>query len=312
MDVVEIERKLNQVWIGTFKLRAKFSEGEGEKRGEAKQEKAVQRNAATVNNPGTTYAADIVKRPLIHGRQEQERALRGNQMKGNCLKVRSDQTDLSWLQGSFTDVLKSSCPAVNIQEELWKAGLLDYSVRSLGGKLVLIKPLGDANLINLKTENKGKLAKCGVFSKSAEQWGDLVAMDVDTIDRNRLDVARFSIFTNTLGFITTTLRLMVNEDECSIFVAEEGPTPIERVRAGYPDRKESSVESSRASLHRYASVSVVPESVEEICIAGKMATANASREPNTEDHNYFLRINALANEVQGEPASYDGLESRKF
>ncbi|GAB4837287.1 hypothetical protein Ancab_002184 [Ancistrocladus abbreviatus] len=88
MDVVEIESKLNQVWIGTFKLRAnraKFSEGEREKRGEAKQEKAVQRNAATVNNPGTTYA-DIVKHPLIHGRQEQERALRGNQMKGRAVE----------------------------------------------------------------------------------------------------------------------------------------------------------------------------------------------------------------------------------
>ncbi|GAB4837323.1 hypothetical protein Ancab_002214 [Ancistrocladus abbreviatus] len=88
-------------------------------------------------------------------------------MKGNCLKVRSDQTDLSWLQGSFTGVLKSSCLPVNIQEELWKSGLLDYSVRPLGVKLVLIKPLGDANLINLKTENKGKLAK---WFESIRPW----------------------------------------------------------------------------------------------------------------------------------------------
>ncbi|GAB4854262.1 hypothetical protein Ancab_022849 [Ancistrocladus abbreviatus] len=113
-------------------------------------------------------------------------------------------------------------------------------------------------------------------------------------------------------YITTTLRLMVDEDEFSIFIAEEGTSLIERSRAIYSDCKGISDESSKTSLPPFASISVVPKSVGEIIVDRKMPAAVLPREPNTKVHSPILGINASVPIVQEEPIRDDGLELEKI
>ncbi|GAB4849753.1 hypothetical protein Ancab_004549, partial [Ancistrocladus abbreviatus] len=59
-----MEKKLNEVWIGAFKLRAnlaRFSRSEQTKRGETAQHMVRQNRTPSVISPGTSYT-DIVKR----------------------------------------------------------------------------------------------------------------------------------------------------------------------------------------------------------------------------------------------------------
>ncbi|GAB4827102.1 hypothetical protein Ancab_033985 [Ancistrocladus abbreviatus] len=79
---------------------------------------------------GNSYA-DIVKRPYIRDRQNQEGNRKGDQFKVSCVKVESNPLDLAWLWGSLTSELKSQYLAVNVQVELRKAGLDDYDARSI-------------------------------------------------------------------------------------------------------------------------------------------------------------------------------------
>ncbi|GAB4852775.1 hypothetical protein Ancab_016982 [Ancistrocladus abbreviatus] len=141
----------------------------------------------------------------------------------------------------------------NKKEELWKASLGDYDVWPMGGRLVLIKRLGDVNLDNIESGQIGKLAR---WFDSIRPWtqsnvglGRIVwirCLDVDMKERIRQDVAKFSILTPVLSHISLTMRLMVDEDEFPIFITKEGTTTSEKLRIIASTCKGISNESSEA------------------------------------------------------------------
>ncbi|GAB4850111.1 hypothetical protein Ancab_029410 [Ancistrocladus abbreviatus] len=170
----------------------------------------------------------------------------------------------------------------------------------IGGNMVLIKPSRDANLETMETDSSIKLARVvwigclgiplhawteEVFKKSAKRWGDLTAIDVDT---------------------------KVDEDEFSIYKAEEALFPIERSGVNWGDSKGSFDESSEVVLPFTASISMVPEFVGEDIVVSKLPVVAPSQEPNPKVHNLNLRINMLVSKAQEEPTRNDEVESEQF
>ncbi|GAB4827630.1 hypothetical protein Ancab_034514 [Ancistrocladus abbreviatus] len=130
-------------------------------------------------------------------------------------------------------------------------------------------------------------------------------MDVDNIEREWLDVARFAVYTSTLSYISTTLQLMVDEDEFSIYIIKEGLALNDRSRAMYSACKGILDESSETPFRLDASISMVLELVGEISAARKLPAIVLPWEPNSEAHNPILGINALVLIVLEEPIQDD-------
>ncbi|GAB4837263.1 hypothetical protein Ancab_002165 [Ancistrocladus abbreviatus] len=258
-------------------------------------------------SPGVSYA-DIVKRPHIYHKQNQEGNRRGDHV------------------------------------ELRRAGLDDYDVRLMGGRLMLIRPPGEVNLVNEEKGLGGKLTKWfdsirawsksdvgigrivwlrflgllfhtwsdRVFKKLVERWGDLVAIDAATKARTQLDVVRLAILTPVLHHISLIVSLTFDEDGFPIFISKKGMAFCEKVRSCIAIGTGSSEDFSEAFFPSLASLSVVLESVEDNLATRKLTTAALHREPNTEVQKTLLVINDLEDVVWEEPVCIDGSASGKF
>ncbi|GAB4842747.1 hypothetical protein Ancab_012722 [Ancistrocladus abbreviatus] len=309
-DVIEMEGKLNQLWTGTFKVRAnraRFSKGRGDVEAKIGNPKETQGSRIPVYSLGVSYA-NIVKRPHIYDRQNQEGNRRGDQVNISYIKVESDLLDLAWLWGSFIGELKPHHLEVNILAKLRRAGLNDYDVwlevnlvneeSGLGGKLarwfdsVQAWPksdIGMGKIVWLRFLGLPLHAWSDkVFKKLVERWGHLVAIDAATKAQTRLDVARFAVLTPVLHHISLTA------GSC--------------VATGIG----SSEDSSEAFFASLASLSMVPKSVGDDLATGKLTTAALHWESNTEVQNTLLVINDSANVIQEEPVCIDGSASGKF
>ncbi|GAB4832068.1 hypothetical protein Ancab_006088 [Ancistrocladus abbreviatus] len=101
--------------------------------------------------------------------------------------------------------------------------------------------------------------------------------------RKRLDVGRFAILTSNLSYITKSLFLKVDEDESPIHLIEETPCPFERAQEDWVDNMGDSDDSSEVGKHSLASISVVPESVEEGIVSDKLPIVVLSPKPNPKE-----------------------------
>ncbi|GAB4850420.1 hypothetical protein Ancab_029724, partial [Ancistrocladus abbreviatus] len=241
--------------------------------------KARQGSGTHMCSPGISYT-DIVKRPHIHDRQNQEGNRRGDQFNA----------------------------------ELRMAALDDYDVRPMGGRLMLIRAPGEVNLANMESGLVGKLARwfdtVHVWSK-LDSGGELVVIKAATKARTQLDVARFAVLTPVLHYISLTVRLAVDEDKFPIFITEEGRAICEKVGSIVYASMGSSEDSSEALFSLLALLSMVPESVGDDFAAGKLSAIALPQEYNTKLQNPLLAINDLADVIREEPLRNDGFESGK-
>ncbi|GAB4846393.1 hypothetical protein Ancab_025398 [Ancistrocladus abbreviatus] len=180
---------------------------------------------------------------------------------------------------------------MHLQAELRKAGLDDYDVRPMGGRLMLIKPPGEVNLANMELRQIRKLAR---WFDSVWAWSK---SDVGIEELCGLD-----------AWVSLFIR---DKDKFPSFIAEERMAIYEKIGSIVYAGTGSSEESSEASFPYLALLSVVPESigddsVGDDLVAGKLLVAILPWESNTEVQNPLLAINDLADVVREEPIRNDG------
>ncbi|GAB4827896.1 hypothetical protein Ancab_034780 [Ancistrocladus abbreviatus] len=160
-----------------------------------------------------------------------------------------------------------------VPAEIRREGLDAFEVQPMGRNLMLIKPHGGVNLVN-------------------EEFG-------------------LAVLTPVMHHISLSVTLKIDEDDFPIFIAEEGMAFGEKVVSWDALGTGSSEDSSEASFPSIASLSVVPESVEDDLGARKFTATALHREPNSEAQKSMLVINDSADVVKEELPRIDGQESGK-
>ncbi|GAB4827095.1 hypothetical protein Ancab_033978 [Ancistrocladus abbreviatus] len=181
--------------------------------------------------------------------------------------------------------------------ELRREGLDDYDVWPMGGKLMLIRPPGEVNLVN---------------EESGLEMGGPIAIDAATKARTRLDIARLAVLTPVLHHISLTMSLTIDEDDFPIFIFEEGRAFYEKVGPYDANGSGSSEDSSKAFFPSLASLSVVSESVGDDLATRKLTDAALHWKLDFEVQKTLLVINDSADVIWEDPVCIDGSASGKF
>ncbi|GAB4846646.1 hypothetical protein Ancab_025652, partial [Ancistrocladus abbreviatus] len=272
---------------------------------------------------GKSGNSEATSSSKVSGNNQKGRRIEGGKefltlILSNILTSAIGRTKKEKERGSLTGELKSQYLVVNVQAKLRMAGLDDYDVLPVGGRLMLIRPPKEVNVANMESGLVGKLARwfdsVRAWSKSDIGRGRIVwirCIDATTKAQTRRDVVRFAVLTLVLHHISLAVRLTVDEDEFPIFIAEEGMGICEKAGSIVYAGTGSLEDSFKACFPSLASLSMVSELVGDDLAVGKLPTVASPPESNTEVQNPLLVINDSMDDVREEPLCNDGLESGK-
>ncbi|GAB4831992.1 hypothetical protein Ancab_006009 [Ancistrocladus abbreviatus] len=160
-----------------------------------------------------------------------------------------------------------------------KEGISDYEVRSIGRKTILLTATGTAKMDQIVTE-KGM-----VFAKW--RWGKLIAIDRETSQRKRFDLAHFAIQTQTSEAIHLKVCIKVDEDVFFVTLAEE-PVQVADWTGGFePGLRGNANIASSPSI----SIGIVPDSFGQD-ITGDHIPGSGSP-PQVDVHNSKCKLEKL-------------------
>ncbi|GKV27604.1 hypothetical protein SLEP1_g36760 [Rubroshorea leprosula] len=140
IDKKELERKLDQIWVGDRKLWVNIPRFD-----------AMQKKEKVRRNPqGEDLRLPHNPRPIIHGRSFADvvKGSRGTdsrmvwQEKGpgeiwQGMEYKVTPEDSSWLEGTYVGTIHSVEMVRNLQEKFYMEGYFHCRIRAMGGKLVL-------------------------------------------------------------------------------------------------------------------------------------------------------------------------------
>jgi RNA recognition motif-containing protein len=231
-DVELLSDKLQEVWLGSFKLlvnRSRFARSESKEVSNGVQNEANKRPTLQLKDK---EAGRSFKTALIGG---------GSQQKTMMMKVPVNEELCKELQGSVVGTLAREKDVRRIQTTLFMEGFRSITVTNMGGNMVLMRSLveGDvARLLRSKNEclqyyfseikpwNPGLLAVqrevwiqiYGIpihiwgenfFKMVGKSFGTFLDFDEETTRMARFDVARLKILTSTWSFIDVAMKVEV-------------------------------------------------------------------------------------------------------
>lgn len=149
-DLFDLERRLQHIWIGTYKLRVRLSVSKQEvKEEEATKEGSwrMTKNKSFSNKavPEVTYAAAVTGRGPTRKQTWQPKKVDltrssgddGVQWKGLSHVVLEE--DMEWLKNCYIGQVHSPDVVFQLQEKVFAEGLYSVKVTPMGGDLVLIQ-----------------------------------------------------------------------------------------------------------------------------------------------------------------------------
>jgi hypothetical protein len=243
-DVELLSEKLQEVWLGSFKLlvnRSRFARTDSKEASSGRDNEVGKRSTF---QPKDAEVGRSFKTALVGG---------GAQQKTMVMKVPVNEELCKELQGSMVGTLAREKDVRRIQTTLYMEGFRSITVTNMGGNMVLMRsPVeGDiARLLRSKNEclqyyfseikpwNPGMLAVqrevwVQIYGIPIHIWGEnffkmvgkslgtFLDFDEETARMMRFDVARLKILTSTWSFIDVTIKVEVEGAWFDLWVVEE-------------------------------------------------------------------------------------------
>ncbi|GKV25593.1 hypothetical protein SLEP1_g35004 [Rubroshorea leprosula] len=242
----ELERKLDNIWIGDCKLWVNAP------RYEDNQQVGKEIKSRPIPEPQaqTRSYAEVLKVQLSTRQVWQEKG-RSDTWAG--FEYNSSQEDSSWLEGCYVGTTHSVEMVRNLQEKFYMEGYFSCRIRAMGGRLVLmdcedkdeLKDLVESAsewlgqwfekvcpwTPNLVAEERFVWIKCqGVplnvwgpkfFASMGSSWGKFICLDDSTSQRRRFDIARFLISTPIMNNISVTRQIKIDGSVYKLKFTEE-------------------------------------------------------------------------------------------
>jgi hypothetical protein len=258
-DVEELNRRLGDIWMGTYHLRINPSRfGRNKKKSNSPPRASdlpPRRRSDTLAQPNRSFRTALVGEtstvlpaaPIV----EETAGI-------PILDLEVEENLLQTLLGSYVGRLKPGVEMRALHMKINMAGLQAVKATTMGGGLVLLSrsaktavgaPLNnlewwDSLLVELTPWTPNLVCKrrklwlrlYGVplhvwgtytFKSIAERCGEFIAMDSGTLNRSRFDVARVQIESHLQGFIDFVIKLRVHGAFYKVRVVEEGLGPRE-------------------------------------------------------------------------------------
>lgn len=261
VDAVELEKQLQQIWIGTYKVRVHRVRRK-EQPNLPPVERSNSRVKATGDLPMARRYADVVsgkgpkpgkvwrpKNPV----QSQKVATAGNRWYGIHHTVTDEE--MTWLAKCYVGQLPTQtwCLICKKNSFIWVYILSKWFQIPMGGNLVLIKVTEDEDFLELLKNEEGAFQswfseirkwspvevprychtwiRCqgvplhawddGFFQKIAAVMGKFVMLDTRTTNKTRSDMTLILIQTTSLEVIHRVMKVKINDQIFSIRVVEE-------------------------------------------------------------------------------------------
>ncbi|GAB4857110.1 hypothetical protein Ancab_015021 [Ancistrocladus abbreviatus] len=147
--------------------------------------------------------------------------------------------DSIWLKDCYVGQVRATEHVHGLQDRLRMNGFQGCSVRRMGGKLVLLSSTNPEEL-------HGMDEQCRQRTEITSCWGQCVAVDEATRQKQRLDVARLLLSTTHPGVIADSLSIEVDGVPFKLRVTEELPGESLQFLYGEGHRQEG---SSRGLMH---------------------------------------------------------------
>jgi hypothetical protein len=249
-SVEALSSRLEDVWVGTYKLRVNLS------RFSRKKTPTTVDSGKKPTQHGVTEESSKRPQPfkqaLLNGRVEQSSSMIAT------VEVGVVQDFLHSLEGSYVGRLGEGVELRALQTKLWLAGFPLIKITTMGGELVLISHyrgeeihgpfckkgwwgglLFDIRRWTPNLVSSKRLLWVNMFGVPPHAWGEstfltlanrcgrYISMDANTKNRNRLDVARVKIEAPILGFVDHIMKLVVHGAAFQVRIVEEGGRNLE-------------------------------------------------------------------------------------
>ncbi|GAB4825496.1 hypothetical protein Ancab_040332 [Ancistrocladus abbreviatus] len=254
----EMETKLNEVWIGSFKLIANLARFDRKLR-EMNSGFKPWGKPSPVLVPGLqkSYAEVLSSQNRVNAAKAHSTHAKELQTKDRdfSFHFQSKQEDGEWLDGCFVGEVRELEDLDSLQDNLQNAGVV-CSVRSLGGRSVLLATENPRMMHSYVEGERMKLSRwfasirpwsplavdsrrlCWVrsygiplhvwtwefFAEIASIWGILVQVDQGTREKSVLSYARLAILTSLPRNLDDSINVQVDGHAFAFSVIEEGPT----------------------------------------------------------------------------------------
>ncbi|GAB4834922.1 hypothetical protein Ancab_033189, partial [Ancistrocladus abbreviatus] len=150
-------QKLNQIWIGSFKLAinvAKFGKKAGANYKSVSSPKTAPSKYGPTGLRGMSYVDVVRSPPRANYLSNQEHGESKQQQVHLCVEVNSYESELSWLRGSFTGILKSINTLLDLGKKVKEAGIRNCLTRPIGGNLILLTTTGVESIEEIARKNR--------------------------------------------------------------------------------------------------------------------------------------------------------------
>ncbi|GAB4861040.1 hypothetical protein Ancab_036199, partial [Ancistrocladus abbreviatus] len=148
--------ELNQIWIGSFKLRAnlaKFVKNFVATKKVTPLPKLASSIYDKAGFKGASYANLVHCPPQSSYHSSHTSGIKEKEQTHQYLEVTSHELEYSRLRGSYTGVLKTVNTLPIPGDKLVEAGIRNCLIRPIGGNLVLLSATGDASMARIMREN---------------------------------------------------------------------------------------------------------------------------------------------------------------
>lgn len=144
-DPFELERRLQQIWIGTYKLRVRLSVSKHGTQQVINQTAIPRSNLPNGLVPDATYADVLAGRPKNANKQWRpkkltlldSREIHKEQWRGLTHEV--SEEDMEWLKNCYAGQVHDPDAVFELKEKIFAEGLYSIKVTPMGGDLVLIQ-----------------------------------------------------------------------------------------------------------------------------------------------------------------------------
>ncbi|GAU41064.1 hypothetical protein TSUD_284340 [Trifolium subterraneum] len=299
-NTVELERRLGEVWMGTFKLRvnlSRFAKGSSSNQPKQVTDRTSHGNKEKMVQPGISFKTAVTKNTEVTTTKvaENGKGLGESRRSGleGALLVEPELSFLHVLKRSFVGRMVNGGDVKTLQLNLCLSGFRDVKVAALGGgKIILFsEPVIDLhhvisskhwwngvveefvewspNIVSSKRDIwvniYGVPLQCWgelFFRMVTETCGEFLSVDVETRNKTRLDVARVKLSCPLIGFIDRVVPVMVQGVSSVTRVVEERGYVFAEDRDLQEDQLRWSVAASSCkSLGQGPVMAMVEESV---------------------------------------------------
>lgn len=280
----ELERRLDQIWVGTYKLRTNFARFSRHKddTADGKQRNApvvgqVQQGKVQQSQIGASYV-EVAKGNV--GTKQWRKKINVDPNIWRGMDFVAKEEDIAWLSKCYVGCVQNPNAMYLLQDRIIEEGVSNFTISPMGGDMVLIKP-SEGEVFEEFIKEYEDLVETwfydvrkwspGEVSRQRETWvrcqgvplqgwseqffellvgslGTYISVDWSTMQKKQYDIARVLIRTSSWEAINRLVKVRINGVVFTIRLLEK-PFPdhgfgMGRVQGGHKNGSSSSSSSS--------------------------------------------------------------------